>query len=73
MANLIRAIFGIFWLAATGFLGLLVYVVLQTEGDPRMLWAWLTLSALSFISATFLAYNIIFGHHDRHTHPRHHA
>lgn len=73
MANLIRAIFGFFWLAATGFLVLLVYVVLQTEGDPRMLWAWLTLSALSFISATFLAYNIIFGQHDRHTTPRHHA
>ncbi len=73
MANLIRAIFGIFWLAATGFLGLLVYTVLQTEGDPRMLWAWLTLSAFSFISATFLAYNIIFGHHDLHTAHHHHA
>lgn len=64
MANLIRAIFGIFWLIASGFLGFLVYIVLQTEANPQMLWAWLVMCGLTFLSATFLAYSIIVGFHD---------
>ncbi len=61
MATLIRAVFALFWLAATGFLGLLAYVVIQTEANPAALWGWLVLCAFSFVSATFLAYTIIFG------------
>ncbi len=70
MATIIRAVFSIFWLVASGFLGLLAYIVLQTEANPNILWGWLVMCALSFISATFLAYNIIFSHQDRadHTH-----
>ena len=73
MANIIRAIFAVFWLVATGFLGFLAYIVVQTESNPQMLWAWLVMCALTFISATFLAYNIIFGHHDRASAPHHHT
>lgn len=58
---MIRAIFALFWLVASGFLGLLAYVVIQTEANPAALWGWLVLCAFSFISATFLAYTIIFG------------
>ncbi len=61
MATLIRAVFALFWLVASGFLGLLAYVVIQTEANPAALWGWLVLCAFSFISATFLAYTIIFG------------
>ncbi|HCC48574.1 MAG TPA: hypothetical protein DEQ38_10745 [Elusimicrobia bacterium] len=73
MATLIRAVFAIFWLVATGFLGFLVYIVLQTEANPKALWAWLVLCGFSFVSATFLAYNIIFGHQDRANAPHHHT
>lgn len=73
MAYLIRAVFALFWLVATGFLGFLVYIVIQTEANPQMLWAWLVMCALTFVSATFLAYNIIFGHHDRANAPHHHT
>ena len=73
MANLIRAVFALFWLIATGFLGLLVFIVLQTEADPRMLWAWLVMCAFTFVSATFLAYTLIFGHHERENAPHHHT
>lgn len=73
MAYLIRAVFGVFWLVATGFLGFLAYIVLQTEANPQMLWAWLVMCALTFVSATFLAYTIIFGHHDRDTGSHEHS
>jgi len=73
MAYLIRAVFALFWLVAAGFLGFLVYIVIQTEANPQMLWAWLVMCALTFVSATFLAYNIIFGHHDRANAPHHHT
>ena len=63
MANIIRAVFALFWLIATGFLAFLAYIVIQTEGNPQVLWGWLALCALTFISATFLAYTTIFGHH----------
>ncbi|OIO02524.1 MAG: hypothetical protein AUJ51_06215 [Elusimicrobia bacterium CG1_02_56_21] len=65
MAHFIRSVFALFWLASTGFLCFLAYVVLQTESNPQRLVAWLVLCALTFISASFLAYNIIFGHHER--------
>lgn len=72
MANLIRAVFALFWLVATGFIGFLAYIVTQTEANPQALWAWLVMCAFSFVSATFLAYNIIFGHHERADAPHHH-
>ena len=72
MANLIRAVFGLFWLAATGFVGFLAYIVLQTEGNPQVLWAWLVMCAFTFVSATFLAYIIIFGAEQKEDVPHHH-
>lgn len=72
MANILRGVFAIFWLVATGFLGFLAYIVLQTEANPQMLWGWLVMCGFSFISATFLAYNIIFGHRARQEAPHHH-
>lgn len=62
MAYIIRSVFAFFWLIATGFLMFLAYIIMQTEGNPQVLWAWLTMCAITFISATFLAYTIIFGH-----------
>lgn len=73
MANIIRGVFAIFWLVSTAFLGFLAYIVLQTEPNPQMLWAWMVMCALSFVSATFLAYNIIFGHQLRAEDPHHHT
>lgn len=65
MANIIRSVFALFWLLATGFIIFLAYILFQTEGDPAVLWGWLVMCAFTFVSATFLAYNIIFGHHHR--------
>lgn len=73
MANIIRAVFAFFWLAASGFIFSLAYIVVQTEGSPQILWAWLVMCAFTFISATFLAYNIIFGHHHKSEVPHHHS
>jgi hypothetical protein len=73
MANLIRAISALFWLAATGFTAYLAYIMLQTEANPQILWGWLVMCALTFVSATFLAYNIIFGHHQKADVPHHHT
>ncbi len=73
MANIIRSVFALFWLVAAGFLGFLAYIVLQTESNPQMLWAWLVMCALTFVSVTFLAYNIILGHHERENAPHHHT
>ncbi len=73
MANIIRAVFAIFWAVAAAFLGFLAYIVIQTESNPQVLWAWLVMCALTFVSATFLAYNIIFGHHARANAPHHHT
>lgn len=72
MANAIRAVFALFWLVACGFIGFLAYIVIQTEGDPRALWAWLVMCGFTFVSATFLAYNIIFGHTHRAEDSHHH-
>ena len=50
MANIIRAVFGLFWLIATSFLAFLAYIVIQTEGNPQALSAWLAIKdALSAI------------------------
>lgn len=73
MANLIRAIFALFWLAAVAFTGFLAYIVVQTETDPGLLWAWLVMCGFTFMSATFLAYNILFGHHHKADVPHHHS
>jgi len=72
MANIIRAVFGLFWLVATGFVGFLAYIVLQTEGNPQVLSAWLVMCAFTFISVTFLAYVIIFGAELKDDAPHHH-
>ena len=63
MANLIRKVFGVFWLIITGFLAYLAYTVLQTEGNPQTVWGWRALCALTFISVTYLASIVILGHH----------
>ncbi|MDA8244545.1 MAG: hypothetical protein M0025_10560 [Elusimicrobia bacterium] len=63
MANIIRAVFALFWLVSAGFLALLAYIVVQTEPNPARLWGWMVMCGLSFISATFLAYTLIFGGH----------
>lgn len=63
MALIIRSVFTVFWLIATWFIGYLAYIVTQTENNPQTIWAWLVLCAFTFISATWLAYNIIFAQH----------
>ena len=63
MATIIRSVFALFWLLASGFIAYLAYVLFQTEGDPAILWGWMVMSAFTFISVTFLAYNIVFGHY----------
>ncbi|OGR68620.1 MAG: hypothetical protein A2081_03495 [Elusimicrobia bacterium GWC2_61_19] len=73
MANILRAVFALFWLAASGFIGFLAYIVLQTEANPQMLWGWLVMCAFTFVSATFLAYNIILGHRHKADAPHHHT
>ncbi len=71
MAILIKSIFAVFWAATAGFVGFLAYIVIQTEYNPQLLWAWLTMCGLTLLSATWLAYNIIFGHQHK-PEPRHH-
>ena len=74
MATIIRSVFGVFWAASAGFTGFLAYIVIETEHNPQLLWAWLVMCGFTFLSATWLAYNIIFGrrhkpeqkHHDIH-------
>jgi len=71
MAVIIRSVFGLFWAVSSAFVGFLAYIVLQTEHNPQLIWAWLVMCGFTFISATWLAYNIIFGHQHRPA-PRHH-
>jgi ABC-type multidrug transport system permease subunit len=73
MANIIRAVFALFWLAATCFICFLSYIVFQTEPNPQALWGWLVMCGFTFVSVTFLAYNIIFGHQARAEQPHHHT
>lgn len=68
MATIIRSVFALFWLIATGFIAFLAYILFQTEGDPSVLWGWLVMCGFTFVSVTFLAYNIVFGHHHREEH-----
>jgi hypothetical protein len=72
MANLIRTAFTLFWMAATGFIGYLAYAVIQTEGNPQVLWSWLVLCGLTFLSVSFLAYVIILGGDHKANAPHHH-
>ena len=60
MALIIRSVFAFFWLIATGFIFYLAYVITQTERSPQVIWGWFVLCAFTFISVTWLAYNIIF-------------
>ncbi|MBU2572574.1 MAG: hypothetical protein KKH28_00640 [Elusimicrobia bacterium] len=59
MVATIKTVFGVFWATSTCFLLYLAYIVLQTEYKPQLIWAWLTMCCFTFISATWLAYNII--------------
>ena len=72
MANTIRTVFTLFWMAATGFIGYLAYIFIQTESNPQALWSWLALCGLTFISVTFLAYIIILGGNHKDDAPHHH-
>ncbi len=71
MAVIIRSVFGIFWAVSSGFVGFLAYIVIQTEYNPQLIWAWLLMCGFTFISATWLAYNIIFGYQHKPA-PKHH-
>ena len=73
MANIIRSVFALFWLTASGFIGFLAYIVIQTEANPQLLWGWLVMCAFTFVSASFLAYSIIFGARHKADAPHHHT
>lgn len=60
MAAILRSVIGIFWAASAGFIGFLAYIVIETEHNPQLRWAWLTMCGLTLLSATWLAYNMIF-------------
>ncbi|MCG2726628.1 MAG: hypothetical protein L6420_10365 [Elusimicrobia bacterium] len=59
MALVIKSLFGMFWVFSSSFLVYLMYIVMQTESDPRLRWAWLVMSGLTFMAATLLAYIVI--------------
>ena len=61
MAKIIRAVAAFSWLVTTVLVVYLAYSVLQTEANPQVLWSWLVMLSLTFISASFLAYNFIYG------------
>lgn len=71
MAIIIRSIFGVFWAVSTGYIGFLAYIVVRTEHNPQLLWAWLVMCGFTLLSVTWLAYNIIFGYRHK-PGPRHH-
>ncbi len=59
MALIIKSLFGIFWVFSSAFLSFLIYIVMQTESDPSLRWAWLTMAVLTFAGASLLAYIVI--------------
>lgn len=59
MALMIKSLFGMFWVFSSSFLVYLIYIVMQTESDPTLRWAWLTMSILTFAGASLLAYIVI--------------
>jgi hypothetical protein len=71
MAMIIRYAFAAFWTATTGFLVFLVYTTVQTETDPRGIWAWLVFCGITFISVTWLTYNVLFARYHKQG-PKHH-
>ena len=71
MATIIRSIFAVFWAASAGFTVFLAYIVLETEHNPQLLLAWLVMCGFTLLSATWLAYNIIFGYRHKPA-PKHH-
>ena len=60
MAKIIRIITSIGWLAITALMLFIVFNVIQTEPDQQVVWSWIVVSALVFLSASFLAYVVIF-------------
>ncbi|MCK5582967.1 MAG: hypothetical protein KAI33_04215 [Elusimicrobiales bacterium] len=59
MALIIKSLFGMFWAFSSSFLVYLIYVVMQTESDPRIRWAWIIMTGFTFMAATLLAYIVI--------------
>ena len=64
MASLIRSAVAGLWLIATGVIGYVAYAAIRTEHTPQAIWAWFILCAFAFISATWLAYNVLFAHNN---------
>jgi len=60
MTRIINSVITLLWLTATCFIGYLAYIVTQTERNPQTLWGWLFLCSLTFISASWLTYNILY-------------
>ena len=48
-----------FWVFSSSFLVYLIYIVMQTESDPTLRWAWMTMSILTFAGASLLAYIVL--------------
>ena len=63
MALIIKSLFGIFWTFSSAFLIYLIYIVMQTESDPSLRLAWMTMTGLTFAAATLLAYVVISAQH----------
>ena len=59
MTLIIKSLFGIFWAFSSSFLAFLIYIVMQTETDPQLRWAWMTMAILTFAGASLLAYIVI--------------
>jgi Ca2+/Na+ antiporter len=63
MVRIINALVALLWLTATCLTGYLAYIAAQTERSQQTVWAWFVLCGLTFISASWLAYNIILAPH----------
>jgi hypothetical protein len=59
MALIIKSLFGMFWVFSSTFLVFLIYIVMQTESDPSLRWAWMIMAVLTFAGASLLAYIVI--------------
>jgi len=71
MATLIKWTFGLFWLVTAGLTAFLAYSAVQMENDSQLILAWFVMCGFIFLSATWLTYNVIFGHYHKPI-PKHH-
>ncbi|MBO4555161.1 MAG: hypothetical protein J5706_00275 [Elusimicrobiales bacterium] len=60
MAKIIRFIIGLAWFITTGFTLFLIFNVIQTEPNQQIVWSWIVVCSLIFLSISFLAYVAIF-------------